>query len=385
MTLDASSSQTNNTKHTEKNIGNSPILTTLINQLYIKNRIKQTKQDDEFMNESEVRVSDRRKNNILEIAEFIESFMVQNGQDILINQISIFMTRIYEHYDLEKYCYLIYEVLPERYQEKSKGEYKYQISKINSNRIKRRLSDISGIDISVLDTKTLRELRPLFIQNTDNIDRAILANGDPLYEDYATNNYDEFNNLKAMEDAKFQKAVLGAPIKTPEQLCQDSEYAVEFEKLKKTLDGLIRGMEIIYDWFINKYPPLTTAHCIKLRNGYENYAELMRPYYDRKYRRDHMQMARIAYIRQLHTSTKASHESQIPSAHHIDKNGLPVMRALTKEQIDATYEWEINFIQGLLNTYLHFMDDIMEVNEAHGNRILEDRAIDLSGTLSHHA
>jgi len=56
MTLDTPSNPTittsTTTKHIEKNVGNSPILTSLINQLYIKNRIKQTKQDDEFMNES---------------------------------------------------------------------------------------------------------------------------------------------------------------------------------------------------------------------------------------------------------------------------------------------------------------------------------------------
>ena len=382
MTLDSSQS-----KHVEKNMGsgNNALLTTLINTLYIKNRIKQTKQDDEFLNETEVKISDRRKTSILEIAEFIESLMNQNGQEWMHSQISTYITKIYEHYDLEKYCYLIFETLPDRYKDKSKGEYKNQASKIYSNKIKRSLTDISNIDLSLIDTKILRDLRPLIIQQTDNIDKTILSRNEPLYEDYAVNNYDEFNNLKQMEDAKFQKASIGKPISTPEQLCADPKYAEEFEKLKKTLDGLIRAMEIIYDWFINKYPPLTTEHCIKLRNGFDTYAELMRPYHDRKYRRDHMQSARISYIRALHTSTKASHESQIPSAHHVDKNGLPVFRGMTKEQIDAMFEWEINFIQRLLNTYLHFMEDISEVNAAHGGRCGEDRAIDLSDTLSHHA
>ena len=117
MTLDTPSSpQPQQTKHIEKNPGgsNNALLTTLINQSFIKNRIYQTKKDDEFINESEVMVSDRRRKNILEIAEFTESWMVQNGQDWLIRQISTYIAKVYEHYDLEKYCYLIYEVLPDK-------------------------------------------------------------------------------------------------------------------------------------------------------------------------------------------------------------------------------------------------------------------------------
>jgi hypothetical protein len=363
-------------------------LAKLLDSYYIRNKVDQIRRDDDITNETNLKMSDRRRSCILDIAEFLEAEMLKAGQDLLIQEISRIITRVFEVAGLERHCYLILEVLPDQHKDPSRNQYKNLQSRLAANRIKRHISDIRSIDRKLLDADTLYELKDLLADLEDGYDHELLAQGRPLTVDHASQpvNHSKLDNLKEMEKDRFRTARLGEPLSTPDQLCRaDPAYAAEFAELKKTLLQSIRGHEIIYRWFVEDYPPLTVAHVIKLTNAFRVWNELMRPYFDRKYRRDHMQSIKTAYMRVLHTSTKASHESGIPCAHHLDKNGMPVMRCMTKEQIDSMYPWEVNFIQKLLNTFFYFVEDIMEVNEAHGQRNLEDRAIDLSSTLSHQA
>jgi hypothetical protein len=363
-------------------------LPRLLDSYYIKNKVDQIRRDDDLANDTNLKMSDRRRSNILDIAEFLEAEMLKAGQDLLIQEISRIITRVFEMAGLDRHCYLILEVLPDRHKDPSRNQYKNLQSGLAANRIKRHVGEIRAIDRKLLDADTLRELRDLVLEIPYEYDDELRVRDEPLVVNQASNpaNGSQLDSLKRMERDRFQTARLGAPLSTPDQLCQaDHTYAYEFEGLKKTLQQSIRGHQIIYKWFVEDYPPLTTAHVIKLNNAFRVWNELMRPYFDRKYRRDHMQSIKTAYMRVLHTSTKASHESGIPCAHHLDRNGMPVMRCMTKEQIDSMYPWEVNFIQKLLNTFFYFVEDITEVNEAHGQRNLEDRAIDLSSTLSHQA
>jgi hypothetical protein len=363
-------------------------LSRLLDSYYVKNKVDQIRRDDDIANDTSLKMSDRRRGNILDIAEFLEAEMLKAGQDLLIQEISRIITRVFEVAGLERHCYLILEVLSDRYKDASKNQYKNLQSRLAANRIRRHVGEIRAIDRKLLDPDTLRELRDLVLEIPYEYDDELKLRDEPLAISQASNpaNSSQLDSLKRMERDRFQTARLGEPLSTPDQLCQaDPAYAAEFAEMKKTLLQAIRGHEIIYKWFVEEYPPLTVAHVIKLTNAFRVWNELMRPYFDRKYRRDHMQSIKTAYMRVLHTSTKASHESGIPCAHHLDRNGMPVMRCMTKEQIDSMYPWEVNFIQKLLNTFFNFVEDITEVNEAHGQRNLEDRAIDLSSTLSHQA
>jgi len=346
------------------------------------------KQDDETLNAEEMAISDRRRTFILNLGEYMEIKMNQNGSGFMIFDISRLLTKAFERVGLEKFTYLILEVLPDKYKDKNKDPYKLTQSRILANQIKKLYSKIDAIDLSLLEKNDLYEIKNRSINKTEDIDKIILDKGHPLWsdQDLLDEQHNHLEALKQAEKNKFKPAKIGEPLSTVEELCQDQEYEKAFIQLKKTFDEMVRGAEIMRDWFTIKYPPLFLEHVTKLNTAIKIWNELNRPYFDRKYRRDHVQSAKIAYIRVLHTSTKASHESQIPCAHYIDKKtGLPVMRGLTKEQIDSMYEWEINFQQMLVNNYINWVPLITEVNAAHGNRCGEDRAMALSDTLSHHA
>ncbi len=354
---------------------------------YIKNKVDQIKQDDELVNETNLKMSDRRRSNIMDIAEYLENEFNRYGQPQMVSEISRIITRIFERNGIEKHSYLILEVLPDKHKDKSKDQYKNLQSRLAANRIKRHITEIKSIDKRMLDADAIRELKDLLLEIPDDYERELLIRDEPLTvePDYSTTN-NQFDNLKQSEASKFKKATIGAPLSTAEELCaKDPEYASLYPELVKTLNQMVRGMEIIRDWFTIQYPPLDVPDLKDLTQGFKIWNEYWRPYYDKKYRRDHTQSIKIVYERQLHTSTKASHESQIPCAHYLDKNGLPVMRGLTKEQIDAMYPWEINFNHKLINNLINWGPLISRVNEKHGSRAKEDRAVALSSTLSHHA
>jgi len=379
-------SSTSTTESSE--LVNGSILGRLLTSPYIRNKVDQIKQDDEYINENNLKMSDRRRNNIMDIAEYLESEMSNAGQNFMVSEISRIITRIFERMGIEKYSYLILEVLPDKYKDKSKDAYKNLQSRLAANKIKRHINEIKSIDKKLLDANTLRELKSILFEIPDEYDRELLVRDEPLTIETGSysNHHNELDTLKEMEENRFKKASIGAPLSTAEELCQkDKEYAALYPELVKTLDQMVRGMEIVRDWFTKQYPPLNVTDLKDLTKGFKMWNEWWRPYYDKKYRRDHTQSIQIACTRQRHTSTKASHESQIPCAHYLDKNGLPVMRGMTKEQIDAMYEWEINYVLELINTFVNWGPLISRVNASHGGRCKEDRAIALSDTLSHHA
>lgn len=389
MTNNNSSSSSTATTTTNETTLDISILNSLLNESYIKNKIEQIKLDDDFKNENDLKVSDRRRSSILDIAEFLEGKMNQNGSPWMVVEISKYIKKMLEKSNLDKHVYLIYEVLPNKYKDNTTTSYKTQYSKTQTNKAKRYIEELSSIDTSQLDPEDLYELKNLSISFPDNCEKQLIVKGYPETMDFGGKKIVEHNpldDLKRAEKNKFKKASIGEPLATAVKLCEDNpEYAKFYPELVKTLDQMVRAAEIMRTWFTDEFPPLTVEDLKDLTLAFKMLNEYLRPYYDKKYRRDHVQSVKTAYTRVLHTSTKASHESQIACAHYLDKFGLPVMRGLTKEQIDAMYEWEINFNQKFTNTVVQWPQLLSRVNQRHGNRALEDRAIALSGTLQHHA
>jgi hypothetical protein len=383
----------------------SAILNRFISNNYIKNRIDIIKKDDEFRNENDLKGSDNRRSIIMEMAEYLEGELNKFGSAFMIRDISTFITRIFERFGLERYSYLILEVLPDKYKDTKKNAYINHKSKLLANRVKRNITDINTVDVGAFNAESLYELKSMSLDLVDRFEKQLLVQNFPLDpEEYnktkpqnqqiylktedqtkSQANFNQLENLKDLEKNKFKKAVIGEPLSTVEKLCENPDYAKVYPELVKAFDQAIKGITIMSNWFTKEFPPLYVESCIELTDAVKMMNELLRPYFDKKYRRDHVQSVKIAYTKVIHTSTKASQESRIACAHYVDKNGLPIMRGLTKEQIDAMYDWEINFNHKLFNTVVKWPETFSKVNEQHGGRALEDRAIALSSTLSHFA
>lgn len=343
---------------------------------FVKKRIDHIKEINEKLNISVEETNNLIGDDILAIAKFFEETYIEKGMEFNIGDICVQTIKALRTHNLDKHVSLAYAVLPDKFKDKNKNGYKDLEHELANQKIQRSLQELRAVDISKLNADALRQFYNDSTTLTDRINEMLNMKGLSTNEDYDDD----------LEKDRFKKAEIGDPLYTPEELIKaDPEYETVFEELKKTLGQSIHTWEVIYNWFVNLYVPVDTESCRKLVWAFNNWNEFWKPFVDRKYRRDHYQSLMIAARKVIDTSTKASKESRIACGHHFDKNGDPVFRRMTKEQIDAMYDEELNFMFDMFNTQFKMMRIISEENEKHGGRCKEDRAIDLHDTLEHHA
>lgn len=337
----------------------------------------------ENMNRSKVDIesTDRKCQHIMTIAERFEELYQSWGFPFMITDICSHVYHLFVNIGLEKDTPYIFQTLPDHYKNKKMDPYKNAEARIHYSRIKRLLAEVESIDLSKLDDSSIREIRKQQINMVDKSQFELESRHVPVEEEQ----YNQFEELKASEDNNFAKSEISRPLSTPEQLCADPEYENAFQNVRKEFDIFVTTAEKMRNLFTVEYPPLSVASCHKLENGIGNLNKWLQPYADEKYRSDHIQSVRVSFTKAVETSTKASKDSRIACAYTLDKNGLPVMRGLTKEQIDSIYVSEVNFYIKMLNTYFHMFIDISDIFKEHKARSLADRAVSLSPHLSHTA
>jgi BMFP domain-containing protein YqiC len=312
------------------------------------------------------------------------------------------VVKIMQHIGLDRFLHLPYRILPDAYKHGSKNNrpvdyydiLKQQIPELESNIIDPVLSNAmsSQIQFAYEDIDKYLDVSNM---STSDLQR-IYASNQKLHEDLvgefqrrnieidvekrSSNALDE---LKRIEREKFKKAQIGKPIVTYEEMSKDQQYVVEFEKLKNVLKALQKGFGLIYEWFINKYIPISVEDVIKFRRSYEFVLEMHRPFFDRKYRVDHYDAVMLSFEKLTSTSQKASKLSRVPCANTRDKRGNIVWRGLTKEQIEAMTEWEIMFWREYINHTCWYMHEVSDVFKNHTARCIADRAVELGPYLSH--
>lgn len=343
---------------------------------FIKKRIEHIKEINEKLNLNIEETNHLIGDDILAIANFFEQTYIDKGMDFAIDEICVQTIEALKTHNLGKHISLAYAVIPDKFKNKNKNGYKNLENELANQKIQRTLQELKAVDITKLDSDALRQYYDDSTKLTDFINAELNNRGESTHRDYE----DE------LEKDRFKKAEIGLPLYHADDLIKkDPEYEIQFDLLKKTLAQSIHTWEVIYDWFVNLYVPVDTASCKRLVWAFNNWNEFWKPFVDRKYRRDHYQSLKIAARKVVDTSTKASKESRIPCGHHFDKDGNPLFRKMTKEQIDAMYDEELNFMFEMFNTQFESMQIISEEHEKHGSRCKEDRAIDLHDTLEHHA
>jgi len=353
-------------------LSNDPIIKPILQSMHEISRSK---------NSNEITATDKISKYILTIAGHLEQIYTKNGVAFLIDDICGNVVKFLEINDLEIYISLPPKILPSKYKNMNKDSTRFLYRKIAVNKINRNFQEMQQVEVDPLDETTIRELRARALEEVDRYDIVLKSRGLSPNEI----GHSQLNDLSQVEKNKFQTAGIGQPIATPAELTKEENYSIAFEDMKKTLLQFINASKLFYEWFVVRYPPLEAEDCTTLKESMDEWLELFRPFFDHKYRMDHKKARDVAYRKVIDTSTRASKESRVMCANVKDKNGNPAFRAITKEQIDASYEWEINYWRRLATTYFGWYDKICEINSRHGERCLADRAVLLSGTLSHYA
>lgn len=347
---------------------------------YIKQRIDHIKEINDKLN---LDVSDSNTlitNDILDIVKFLEKTYKDNGMESMIDTICTQTIDILEKHNLSKHISLAYKVIPEQYKDSNKNGYKNLESKIIYQKFNRNFTDISSLDLDKMDDNAIRSAYDQFMDMTTTISEQMAKRNLTIL-----NTTDTFSRLKEMEKNKFKKANIGEPLTTIDEMCQNPDYAQSYEELVLYMDQLIDSWKTIKEIFTQKYIPLSVQTCKDLVEAVKWMVDFIKPFIDRKYRRDHAQMIKMAILKVSETATKASKESRIPCGHHFDKNGAPLFRRITKEQIDSMYVSEFNFILESFNMMFRWYELMSGAATEHYYRAKEDRAVDLSATLSFHA
>jgi len=336
------------------------------------------KQADEEFTRASIKVNDIMKEQIIVMADSLEQTYRDNG--VPITQISTDIGHILTNANLEKYVSLTYYVLPEKYKNASKDRYKKLEQKLMKTTVNETWEAMEALDITKLDPEYLVALSERSIEFTDQIQNYLKSIDKPYLSGNTTNNL-TFNSDN--EKYKFKKAEMGKPLVTPEEMTKDDIYKQSFDRLQKTLTRFVEATTETKDWFCKKYIPLTAEDCDELAGAIETFIEFWRTYFDAKYRMDHYEGFKAAINKVTKSSAAAAKETAVQTLWIHDKKGNPVFRCMTKEQLEAVYRWEFNYMMELINAYLRFPEIVHRINKSHGERGKADRQVALRETLSH--
>lgn len=346
---------------------------------FIKAKIDHIKQVNEKLN---LDVSDSTtliQTDILAIVDFLEKMYIKNGVEDMISGICNQTIEILEGHNLTKHTSLAYKVIPDKFKDPNKNGFKNLESKIVFQRLNRNFLDINALDLDKMDDGSTRTAYD------QSMDLTTKFNDQMSKRNLSMIGNDSLSRLKEAEKARFKKANIGQPLTTVEEMCQNADYAESFEQLILYFDQLIDTWKIMKTKFTQEYIPMSVTSCRETVEAIKWLVDFIKPFTDGKYRRDHYQMIRMAILKVSETATKASKESRLPCGHHFDKHGNPLFRRITKEQIDSMYESEFNFIMHSFNMMFRWYQLLSDMATEHYYPCKEDRAVDLSGTLSHHA
>lgn len=347
----------------------------------IKKDIDSIKHENITKSKSDIESINNKCESILNIADRLENLYDEKGFGFMKQDICSHIVHLFYNVGLEKDAKLVYQTLPDHYKNKNKASHLAMEGRLQYTQFRRSIAELNMVDLTKLDDIALREYRMQMIDEADKAQLVLQERHVPVEEEQ----YNQFVDLKTAEDNKFQKSEISKPLVTPEQMCSDPEYDAAFSHLKKTLDQTVSNAESMRRTFTVEYVPVSTEDCYMLIDGFDTWNNLFKPYVDDKYRSDHYQSVITSFTKILETSTKAAKDSRIPCAYSIDKHGNPIMRGLTKEQIDSMYPEEVNFLLKLFNTYFGWYEKISNVYKNHKGRCKSDRAVSLSPSLSHHA
>ena len=366
----------------------STVNLTLYNHPEIKQLRSELRQINNEIEEKEidtrsftVQKRETQKSKLLKMGQVLEAYLKQNEMDFMISKISENIISFLEKDALENLIEHVNRVLPENY----KREYtrapqiqsKQTLAKLQEEtekNIEDKLSRLKKGDIKQAYELKLKELKKLE-EIAEQEEESLI----PDNRSDESERYSELDELDRIEAERFSsKASIGEPL-PPVDTTEDDNDRIQ--------DAIQEYIDTLFDYKkeIAKFPPINHETAMGLIKTFEVKTQALRPYTDDKFRRSYPQWFNIIKKKIDISATNASKVSAIAAAHRVNpKTGQPLMRHITKEQIDSMNETHLNFIVEWFNEENYNSDYwLSKAFEENKCRCLEDRAIDLHEKLSH--
>lgn len=322
------------------------------------------------------------KSLLLKMGENIETIYKENEMNFMISSISENVISILEKDGLEELIQYWINMAPERFinTKKSRAPQLQSAQTLNLLReeteknIEQHLDNLESQD----DLKAAYELKLQELKKIEEV--AEKKNHSLLPDEREDGTFNQLNELDRLQEERFADKASCAPPLPPIDITEDN-----IKRLKAKGQELIDAWHDTIEYFTEQYPPRTQETCDGLIESLDIFIKGLRPYEDLKYRRDWAMWCQIIEKKITVSATNASKISAIEAAYKIDtRTGQPMMRHITKEQIDSMAGEHLNFLVKYYNNdktnFLYWLSRAFRENGAPSR---ESRAVDLNPKLSH--
>lgn len=324
------------------------------------------------------------KSLLLKMGQNLESIYLENGMEFMIPSICETIISFLEKDALDSLIQYCLNVLPENYKSSKKGP--QRLNQLQSQNVLNLLKEETEKNIEqnleYLDSQDdLKAAYELKIQELKKIEAVAEKKEFSLLPDEREDgNFNPLNELDRLQEERFAEKATCAPPLPPIDITAEN-----IKRLEQKGQELIDAWHDTIKYFTQEYPPRTQETCDGLIESLDVFIKGLRCYSDLKYRRDWSMWCQIIEKKISVSATNASKISAIEAAYRVDpRTGKPLMRHITKEQIDSMYEEHLNFLVKYYNNdktnFLYWMSRAFKENGAPAR---ESRAIDLGPKLSH--
>jgi hypothetical protein len=361
----------------------------LYNNPQIKAELQALRQDNNEIEEREISTRsfvlqkrETQKSRLLKIGNILEEVYIKEELEFMIPSISETVISLLEREALEGLITYAIETLPEKYKQSEKS----RAPKIQSQNVLNHLKEETEKNIennlqhldSEDDLKAAYELKLQELKKIEEV--AEKKNHSLLPDEREDGHYNQLNELDRLQEERFAEKASCAP---PLEAIDITEANIQ--RLREKGQEWVDAIHDTIKYFTDEYPPRTQETCDGIIESIDIYIKGLRPFSDLKYRRDWPMWCQIIEKKINVSATNASKISAIEAAYRVDpRTGKPLMRHITKEQIDSMYEEHLNFLVKYYNNdktnFLYWMSRAFRENGAPAR---ESRAIDLGPKLSH--
>jgi hypothetical protein len=315
--------------------------------------------------------------HVQHIAELLEEKYNRAGTPDFINTICTTILRLFKDNDLERRCDTVLLALPDRYKllRKSTSHLAEASAKRTeeSSIVEKKIAEFfHWFNNLPLEDFIVRQLQDIAEDVTDASDRVLdYCNANKVKTVMTGDPYSWVDGLNAAKPAAVHLK------KAPDALEQPGDDAKAWKRLASICERMAKARM--------DYPNHDPVRLHKEIHAVTALCDLWEPLVNRKYRYHYGQMNKMIYEASEQSGTAAASHSGVICAHTVNpKTGLPELRKITKEQIDAIHLPFYNKLNHMMY-YLPMIGDVTDYAhqqfEKEDGTYLADRAREVGPKL----